>query len=414
MASSTHAPSLKDVAILVPETGAIDQILSGQDLPPFDDRLISFVAALSRAIMKHPPARQFPEIISLAHWMRPRAIKDLEAEFTATRPANTVALSRGVALHFAPGNVDTIFLYSALLAVLTGNRNIVRVSSRASEQIELLITVLNALLRTPEHAAMADRLLIIRYDHDDAVTAALSGLCDLRIVWGGDETVNTIRTIPLPPRARDVCFPNRWSLAVLSAEALLELNEEGRAQLAVQFANDAYWFGQMACSSPRQIIWVGSEEHCAKAPTVFWPAVQSAAEKFADTIPAVGFVNKLVSQHVAAIEGDISRIVPLSANTVSVGQMTQLTEPDHDLYVGDGFFWDARAPRLEEIASILDSRSQTIASFGISGADWQGLILKTGAHIDRVVPFGQALQFGHIWDGMNLLSEFSRLVSIDI
>jgi hypothetical protein len=200
----------------------------------------------------------------------------------------------------------------------------------------------------------------------------------------------------------------------LSAEALLELNEEGRAQLAVQFANDAYWFGQMACSSPRQIIWVGSEEHCAKAPTVFWPAVQSAAEKFADTIPAVGFVNKLVSQHVAAIEGDISRIVPLSANTVSVGQMTQLTEPDHDLYVGDGFFWDARAPRLEEIASILDSRSQTIASFGISGADWQGLILKTGAHIDRVVPFGQALQFGHIWDGMNLLSEFSRLVSIDI
>jgi len=126
-------------------------------------------------------------------------------------------LSRGGALHFAPGIVDTIFLYFALLAILTGNRNVVRISSRPSPQIDLLMEVLNQLFADPAHDAVANQLLIVRYGHDDLITAALSAVCDLRVIWGGDQTVQTIRALPLRPRARDVNFPNRRSLATLSA-----------------------------------------------------------------------------------------------------------------------------------------------------------------------------------------------------
>ncbi|MEL6682527.1 MAG: acyl-CoA reductase, partial [Pseudomonadota bacterium] len=321
---------LANLAVQVPQGGDIDRLLAAPDLPPFHPSIVDFVGALSRALMKTQAARGFPEIISLAHWMRPRALLDLAENYAATRPVDTVPLSRGVALHFAPGNVDTIFLYSALLAILTGNRNVVRVSSRPSPQIDLLVEVLNTVLADPAHHAVADRLLIVKYDHDDAITAALSGLCDLRVIWGGDQTVQTIRALPLPPRARDVSFPNRWSLAALSAEAVLACDTADLAKLGTDFANDAYWFGQMACSSPRMALWVGPAADCLAAAARFWPAVRDAAERFAPEIAPVNFVNKLVSQHIAAIKGDLSHIAPLRDNVVIVRCAEFLHLPDAD------------------------------------------------------------------------------------
>lgn len=402
------------LAVQVPSNGTLDQLLAAPDLPPFHPSIMDFVSAFSQALMKTREARAFPEIISLAHWMRKRAILDLAAEYAATRPADTVPLSRGVALHFAPGNVDTIFLYSALLAILTGNRNIVRVSSRRSPQIDLLVSVMNRILADPAHRSVADRILIVKYDHSDAITAALSQRCDLRVIWGGDQTVQTIRALPLQPRARDVSFPNRWSLATVSADAVLACNETTLAKLGTDFANDAYWFGQMACSSPRVVLWVGTTAEVKAAAKRFWPAVRAAATQFAADIAPVNYVNKLVSQHIAAIEGNLGAISPLADNVVSVGQMAALQAPDDDLCVGDGLFWEARVDELSQCVPLLDVRSQTMISYGISGDVWRDLIKATGARIDRVVPFGQALQFGHIWDGMDLLSEFSRSVSVQV
>ena len=36
-----------------------------------------------------------------------------------------------------------------------------------------------------------------------------------------------------------------------------------------------------------------------------------------------------------------------------------------------------------------------------------------GQGIDRMVPFGQALRFSATWDGVDLVREFTRLVTID-
>jgi hypothetical protein len=36
----------------------------------------------------------------------------------------------------------------------------------------------------------------------------------------------------------------------------------------------------------------------------------------------------------------------------------------------------------------------------------------SGRGVDRIVPFGSALTFSAIWDGYDLLAEFSRLVTV--
>ena len=399
--------------ILCPSGASLVKLSRKADAP-FSVLAKTLVGRFSRRLAQDPRSRTFPEVISLAHWLRPRAIEDLETRFLAGLPQDTYALGRGVALHFAPGNVDTIFLYSALLSVLAGNPTVVRVSSRASQQIAILTDVLDTILQDPMLAEMRDRLRILRYPRDMSITATLSASCDLRVIWGGNASVLDIRSLPLPPRGRDVAFPDRWSLCVLDARSVLA-EDTDMAALARNFVNDAYWFDQMACSSPRLVLWHGTAAEAEAASARFWSVVEAASGSFAQSMQAVQFVNKLVAQCIAAIDGIATRLRPAASNIVSVATLARLDPPAHDLlHIGGGFFWQAHLPDLDALAPLLDSGSQTLTSHGIAADIWADWTIRHAAGIDRIVPVGQALQFDTIWDGMDLLREFTRLVAIRV
>jgi hypothetical protein len=56
---------------------------------------------------------------------------------------------------------------------------------------------------------------------------------------------------------------------------------------------------------------------------------------------------------------------------------------------------------------------QTIATFGIDRADWTAaLAASVPQGIARIVPIGTALDFDVVWDGRDLLTEMTRLVSL--
>jgi len=409
----TTAPSVLDaVAVISPAGSSMAGVTALKATFPFDPQVKAMVTAFSRRLAQDVPARAFAEIVALAHWLRPRAIQDLESTFRAGLPPGTVALGRGMALHFAPGNVDTIFLYSAMLSVLAGNVTVVRVSGRASPQIELLTRVLNSVLDDPVFSAVTARIRIVRYAHDAAITAALSAACDLRVIWGGDASVQQIRAFPLSPRARDLPFPDRWSLSVIDAGALTAPDVDLSA-VARAFANDAFWFGQMACSSPRLVLWHGDEAQAQVAARIFWPEVQRQAQSFAPGMRAVQFMDKLVAQCSAVINGTAQHIRPTGGNLVSVAGMDRLRLPESALlHIGGGLFWEAHLPHLNALSPLLDRRSQTISSFGMGTQAWCDWVQQEAALIDRIVPLGQALQFDTVWDGQDLLRDFTRLVAL--
>ena len=403
---------LARVEVLCPAGGNLMCIATLKATVPFDPQVKTMVAAFSRRLAQDPAARTFPEIVALAHWLRPRAILDLENAFRAGLPKGTVAMGRGLALHFAPGNVDTIFLYSAMLSVLAGNVTVVRVSSRASAQIALLTQVLSDVLADPDIVEVAARIRIVRYPREDAITAALSVACDLRVIWGGDTSVSEIRAFPLSPRARDLPFPDRWSLSVIDAEALIAEDTDLPA-LARAFANDAYWFGQMACSSPRLVLWHGKADAAEEAASRFWPEVQRQAQRFAPAIQVVTYVDKLVAQCNAAIDGTTQNIRSTGTNLISVACLDRLQLPDTSLlHIGGGLFWEAHLPSLTELKPLLNKRSQTVSSFGMSGSLWSDWVQSEAAQIDRIVPMGQALLFDTVWDGQDLLRDLTRLIAI--
>ena len=187
--------------------------------PSTPARRRSFCADLSRGLCwRHPVSSDYPEVVALGYWLRPasvermrRALIDAEGPDDPPRPASASVF------HVTPANVDTMFVYSWILSMLTGNVSVVRISERAGARPSQLLDIIAALLADPRHRGVASRSHLVHTSHDDEVSRALSSIADVRVLWGGDSTIEHFRTFPLPPRGRDITFPNRHSLALLDA-----------------------------------------------------------------------------------------------------------------------------------------------------------------------------------------------------
>ena len=195
------------------------------------EEIIKFVAAFSRNILKHRSLRVHPEIIALASWFREKRVRKLAASYRAISE-HAVLRPRGIAFHIAPANVDTIFVYSLFLSLLVGNRNVVKVSRRDSEVVSQIIKIFREIVDTdPSFAFIRNYIVVVRYDNDIAVTREISTIADLRVIWGGDESVSAVRSVPLKPTASEVAFPNRFSFSMIVADKYAQLMDKQKPNL---------------------------------------------------------------------------------------------------------------------------------------------------------------------------------------
>lgn len=386
---------------------------SKHDVTPFDAGVTDLCSALSGRLLR---LREHPEAVSLGFWMRPASISALQAEFERAVPPSHVVGPRGLAVHITPANVDTMFVYSWVLALLMGNASIVRLSSRASTARDDILEAIAATLDEPRFAVHAARNSFILTDHAEATAAALSLAADVRIVWGGNATVEHFRRYPIPIHGRDVAFPDRHSLALLDANAVLELDDAGLRKLAEAFFNDAFWFDQGACSSPRLIVWRAAS---AKARTEvalerFHEAVVGAIERRGYVAETGIALSKMAFATAMAARVDGVRIVSPS-NEVHWVRLPGLGEYDRE-NCGGGLFFEIISHDIEaDLLSLVSRRDQTITAFGVDGSGLQHLARAlNGRGVDRIVPVGEALAFSATWDGLDLLHEFSRRTVVDV
>jgi len=391
-------------------TALLDRLRGAPARLPFDETAMSFVAELSRTILTTRAFRQFPELMAMAHWFRPTNLRDLKSEFLDHR---RVFVRRGVVFHIAPSNVDSVFVYSWLLSLLCGNANIARLSRRRTGQMQDFFEVAAHLLARPEFRELGDGTLVLSYEHDAAISEQLSAQCDLRVVWGGDRSVAAIRAIPLPALAGELGFANRFSLAVIDAAAVGALDADGLTALAQRFANDAFWFNQQACSSPRSVVWIGKPDVVRLARDHFWAGLaRHLARKPLDDQPAEVMDRVSTLFRVAQLHsGAHAETAPGALPSRIV--VPDLSDEDRACHGGNGLFIELERERLRDLIPLLRSRDQTIAHFGFTREDWLALVRDFPPHAaDRIVPIGQALSFATTWDGVDLLRAFTREVQI--
>lgn len=375
---------------------------------PFAPETVATVGALSMALLRDPRARRFPELQALGFWLRPAAVERLRQQFLAMA-AGAVLVPRGVVLHVPPANVDTIFVYSWVLSMLVGNRNVVRLPSLRSQQNELLMELLHAVLA--EHPAAATSTIMLRYGHDDAITAALSQACDMRVIWGGDETIRHIRSLPLPPHATEMVFPDRFSLAVMDAAAVQALQAPALDQLAEAFFNDVYWFDQMACSSPRVLYWIGEAGSARGAAGRFAAALEAKVCEKSYTLDSGTSVAKLSRIYNAILDHPVAQVWSTS-NRLAILTLEAPADLRGETFAAGTLFQYA-LPDLSSLVPLIRRKDQTLTYFGFDPEALRNLAVAiNGRGIDRIVPVGQALTFSHIWDGFNFITQMTRQIAI--
>jgi hypothetical protein len=373
-----------------------------------DQRVVEFLVAFARQLLRPAMARRYPELASLGFFLRRGEIgKALER--VADEPGH-LRFPRGLVFHVPPANVDTIFVYSWALSALAGNPNIVRVSPRSAGAAMAVLEAMNETL-TDAHPAIRQTQRMVTYGRDDAVTAALSAAADLRVIWGGDRSIDQIRRHPLAPHARDLAFPDRSSFTVISADGWSAAPPSARDDAALGFYNDSYWFDQAACASPRAIYWVGVPAAVATARVDFLARLRTVLDSKRPTVDAAMAVEKRVATYGLAVEG-VATNITFAGNELATLEMAA-PESIPRRWLGTGTFPQSRVGSLSDLAMVVQRRDQTVTHFGFTADELVAFAQALGGRgVDRMVPVGEALSFSTIWDGYDLMREFTRLTVV--
>jgi Acyl-CoA reductase (LuxC) len=389
----------------------LDDLAGAPQLRPFADEAVAFCDALSRRLFRDPAGRAHPEIHVLAYWLRRASVHRLHEAFDEESTPGTVLSPRGLVFHVPPTNVDTMTLYSLALSLLTGNRNLVRISPRRNAQMDALLPALHETLADKRFAALRAGTAVVSYGHEDEPTALASSAGDVRVLWGGDETVTRLRQFPLRPDAKDVVFPDRFSFAVVDACAWLDATETRRDELAKALYDDAYWFDQMGCASPRLLVWCGEPEAAADAGDDLYSRLADVILERGYALETGAVITKLTYAFAAAADRPVTS-ARREHNELTVLRLESLNAFDRT-HPGAGLFFEAVVPELADLTTFITRKDQTMTAFGFADEELRAFVAAAnGRGVDRIVPFGQALAFDRLWDGMDLLSELTRRVVV--
>lgn len=395
------------VHLLAPVGAELMSIRHVRPLQPFAPEVLAFLGELSEVLCADPRTRTFPDLYSFGFWCRRTSLEAMRRGY----PEIERRLGRGVVFHIAPANVPVNFAYSLAAGLLAGNANIIRVPSADFVQVSIIAEAIDALLSASAHNALCDHIRLVRYDRDEQdITATFSGACDVRVIWGGDNTIDNIRRQLLPSRAFDVTFADRYSACVIGAERYLE--EGNLSSVAQSFYNDTYLFDQNACTAPHLVLWLGVPGAVKQARQVFWNELHAHVQgRYA--LEARSAVDKWANalRYAALHEG--SRIVEGKDNLITRVELGTLEPGIEDWHGNCGFFFEYELVDLEQMLTIVSRRYQTLSYAGLDKASLQNLVTRGRAlGIDRIVPIGRTLEFALEWDGYDLIRTLSRLVTV--
>ncbi len=368
-------------------------------LEPFDDKIIDFLNEVSRELMKNAEAKTYSDVVTFAFWIRKASLLKLKERFYKEEE---IRLGKGVVFHIAPSNVPVNFAYSFAAGFLSGNANVVRVPSKDFPQVKIITDAFNKVLK--ESNEYSKYILFVRYERDKEINDFFSSKCDMRVIWGGDETISEIRKSPLLPRSGEITFADRYSIAVIDSEAYMAIEDKKR--VAEDFYNDTFFSDQNACTSPRLVVWMGSRKEEAKAE--FWKLEHELVKKRYVFQPIQG-VNKLTSSLLLAARHAV-KVEEHEDNLVIIVKIEELTFDLMNYKDNSGYFFEYDCCDIMELEPICnDKRCQTVAYVG-DGSVLLPLVKSGLKGIDRVVPMGKTMDFDLVWDGYDLINKLTRNV----
>lgn len=375
---------------------------------PYNKITCDFLIEFSKKLNLQKDANKISDLKALAFWCRKQNIENLIKKSLS----NEERVGLGLIFHITPSNIATNFIYSLFFGLLTGNSNVVKISSKKTIQSEIICKCLNQILKQKKFDKLRKRIVIIRYENNDNYTKNISYKCNLRIIWGGDETIKAIRKFELNPSSTDITFSDRSSICIINSSSVIKANNFNLSILVEKFYNDTYLVDQNACSSPHIIFWQGTQNTNKIAQKKFWDKVYMLVKKKYN-LEKNSAVNKytLLCKKINFLKNNCDFVK--YENFIYILKIKKLINNLDELRGKWGLFFEYEANDLNKISRFLNKKFQTLTYFGLNKNICKKIIIDNLTDgIDRIVPIGQALDISLNWDGFDLNKSLTRVIEI--
>ncbi len=394
------------IQFLQGDVSVLDQLAEQRPYIPFSEETIDFLDALYQALRKENRDVQAADLAAFSFWCRKGNLSHIREQYAHQWNGKKV-IGRGVAFHIVPSNIPVLFAFSMAASLLAGDPVVLRLPEKETMQEQMILAALRQVMEAqPE---WKKRIVILRYGHVKEVTDALSRLCQVRVIWGGDHSIQKIQKSVLEPGKTELAFADRRSAAVLRADAILA--KEDLTDIVRGFYNDTYLNDQNACSSPSLLYWLGTSEQVALAHEKFWKAAVPYIQSRYELGAHLAVQKWEQAMYLAATRENVK--IQKSGNEVVLVKLPELSSDVWELTVPGGFFFECSGENLEGLYSALTRKCQTLTC--VDEAECTELaekLISAGVSgVDRVVQIGHALDFSLIWDGIDLIAQMSRQIS---
>lgn len=371
----------------------------------FDDRVTEFFDDLSKSLLKRKEVKYFPDVVSFLFFSRKSNLNKIKKNYLEQKKN----LGRGLSFHISPSNVPINFAYTLLTGLISGNKCIVRVTSKEFEQLTFLISEIKKKLNLKKYLFIKKNILVVKYKYNKEITDYLSKISDIRIIWGGDKTVNEIRKSTIKPRSFDITFADRYSACLIDTNYYIASEE--KSKIAKNFFNDTYYFNQKACSSPHLIFWLGDKDQYLKARKIFWEQLYQVLEKKKFTLDSFSILNKYKIICGSTFKNNHENTSMYKDNRINLINLKKLNKSVFSICCGDGLFAEYQSKNINSLIKIMSQKFQTLTYIGNKKEKvLEKIINKSPKGLDRLVEVGDAGNFSFDWDGYDLVRHMSRKI----
>ena len=358
----------------------------------------------------------FPGIVFLRMWLRrgtlePIVVRELGANsldggWTENGRARLRAFPLGVVGHWPAGNVEIQPILSMTCALLGGNAALVRIPRGL---VELTRILMEKLAESDQSERLTRRIFMAAFDHGrQDLHEAMARVVDGAMIWGGQESVLQVRSLPFPHWARIQVFGPRISVAAMDAGAWNNPTEQ--ETWCLRMARDLWQFDQQACSSP-QVLYI--ENKSRQSTDQFLSALQRAFERENNAHPRQDIAATLTSTisraRAAWLLDDVSHraVFPMGPDwTLLIGSGSDIPQP-----VQGKTLTVLEVDDLIDAVSKLDGNVQTLGlGMADSEREKEVALLAGQKGVDRIVKLGRMHTFVPPWDGVDLIRPMVRMV----
>lgn len=323
------------------------------------------------------------------------------------------AVSKGLVCHWLAGNVQVLGMFVLIESILTKNVNLLKVSSRDNGVFKALLQSFEGVEYTTPggYTIKGNDLLktiaVIFYPHtNEAAGKEMSALADVRVAWGGRESVTTVSSYPSKFDCADLIMGPKLSFSVVASDNLQD--DHKIKKLARKVAVDASVFDQTGCASAHNVF---VERGGKISPEEFAARLADGMRKEAMLIPKQPMTPEQVSAiHSARGIYDFKGKVygdPDSVWTVLYSDDMELNAPVYSRVVF--------VHPVDDILDVVRFVNDDIQTIGLAADGEKACAFATAAAERGAVRFpacGKMLNFDSPWDGMYLTDRMVRWVTL--